>query len=168
MMLGDRALRELVKRGVVRHQDVGRSVKVQPVSIDLTLDHVGDVRGASITSGEWSELTMMGGSFALGTTCEVFSMPWDLVGMVMGKSSVGRAGLAVECAGLIDPGFNGQIVLELFNQLPGASVPLRRDMRIAQVVFFQLEQEVEMGYGELGAQSHYQGQMGITPSHLWG
>src|SRR5690349_14589439 len=56
------------------------------------------------------------GDFALGSTMETVWIPDDLVGQVDGRSSVGRLAVVVHAtAGLIDPGFKGQITLELSN-----------------------------------------------------
>ena len=56
------------------------------------------------------------GEFALGHTAETVGCPDDIVGVVNGKSSLGRLGLQVHAtAGFIDPGFKGTVVLELSN-----------------------------------------------------
>ncbi|CAL4319159.1 dCTP deaminase [Buchnera aphidicola (Eriosoma lanigerum)] len=54
--------------------------------------------------------------FALAVTEEKISMPNTLVGWLDGRSSLGRLGLMVHAtAHRIDPGWEGKIVLELFN-----------------------------------------------------
>lgn len=62
-------------------------------------------------------------------------------------------------AGFIDPGFSGQITLEMtnINRIP---ILLRPGMRIGQIVFFRMEEEAHAAYGSLG--NSYQGQMGPT------
>ena len=63
-------------------------------------------------------------------------------------------------AGFIDPGFGGQITLELSNIGP-IPVKLYPGMRIAQIVLYQMTSPSEIPYGnERG--SHYQGQTGTT------
>ena len=54
-------------------------------------------------------------SFILATTREYVKIPNDLVAFVEGRSSIGRMGLFIQNAGWVDPGFEGQITLELFN-----------------------------------------------------
>lgn len=58
-----------------------------------------------------------------------------LVGVVDGKSSIGRLGLVVHAtAGYIDPGFDGQITLEVAT-LSDTGVRIYAGMRIAQIRF---------------------------------
>lgn len=67
-------------------------------------------------------------------------------------------------AGLCDPGYEGQITLELSN-LGTAPVALTPDMRIAQLTFTELTSPAERPYGaERG--SKYQGQEGPQASRL--
>lgn len=51
------------------------------------------------------------GQFALATTIESINLPLHLAAFVQGRSSIGRAGLTVQNAGFIDPGFHGHITL---------------------------------------------------------
>lgn len=101
------------------------------------------------------------GKFLLAATNECVSLPDDIVARVEGKSSIGRLGLAVHItAGFIDPGFEGQITLEVANLAPW---PIRvyPDMRIAQIAFSRMSAPAENPYGVKG---HYQGQEGPVES----
>jgi len=82
------------------------------------------------------------GQLIIGTTLEYFSMPLDVMGYVVGRSSWGRLGLIVATATFIDPGFRGVIVLELVNdgEIPLALYP---GIRIAQLVFHKLDEKVK-------------------------
>jgi dCTP deaminase len=84
---------------------------------------------------------------------------------VSGRSSIGRRGLFVENAGFIDPGFGGQITLELLNARPQPLV-LRVGQKICQVKISQLGQPAERPYGSSKRRSKYQGQCGATSSRL--
>ena len=64
-------------------------------------------------------------------------------------------------AGWCDPGFEGQITLELQNLGPVPFV-LDAGRRIAQLIFIAMESEPDVAYGEPGSSSHYQGQTGTT------
>ena len=100
------------------------------------------------------------GEFVLGATLERISLPDDLVARLDGKSSLGRLGLQVHStAGLADPGFTGQITLELSNmtRLP---ISLYPGMRVAQLVFEMLSTPADRPYGHGGLGSKYQGQSG--------
>ncbi|WP_270849439.1 dCTP deaminase [Candidatus Collinsella stercoripullorum] len=102
------------------------------------------------------------GQFALGTTLERIAVPDDVLGKLEGKSSLGRLGLMIHStAGYIDPGWDGQITLELSNV---ASLPilLRPGMRIGQISFERMSSPVDLPYGSPELGSHYQGQTGAT------
>lgn len=104
------------------------------------------------------------GEFALATTAETVRIPNDLAARVEGKSSLGRLGLSVHItAGFIDAGFNGQITLELKNETPYTMI-LEVGMPIAQLCFYELTAPAEHPYGSPGLGSHYQDQVGVTPS----
>jgi len=96
--------------------------------------------------------------FMLATTLEVLSLNNNIVARVEGVSSLGRLGLAVHTtAGYIDPGFHGQVTLELFNMAPYA-LKLTVGMRIAQFAFERLTGPSK------GYNGRYQSQIGVTKS----
>ena len=106
------------------------------------------------------------GEFVLGSTFERVALPDDLVGRLEGKSSLGRVGLIIHStAGYVDPGFEGQITLELSNV---ATVPilLYPGMRVAQISFLTMTTPAARPYASPGLDSHYQGQRGPTESRL--
>lgn len=105
-------------------------------------------------------LTLRPGDFILACTVETVHLGTAFAARVEGKSSLGRLGVAVHItAGFVDPGFKGQITLEIANLGP-ASVMLHTGMPIAQIVFEPVSQP-ERDYSKTG---HYQGQTGPTPS----
>lgn len=98
--------------------------------------------------------------FVLGSTIEHISLPAHYAARVEGKSSIGRLGVQVHItAGFIDPGFSGQITLEIHNVAPW-SVMLHEGMPIAQIVFEPVNPP-QKDYSQTG---HYQGQEGPTQS----
>lgn len=105
-------------------------------------------------------LVLPPGAFALGHTMETIHIGLGLAGRLEGKSSVGRAGLLVHCtAGFIDPGFQGELTLELLNATPYPLV-VKPGMRICQLSVLRLSTPLDEGYGAKGYRSHYQGQTG--------
>lgn len=88
------------------------------------------------------------GETVLGATEELLYIPTDLLGLLDGKSSLARLGLNVHStASMIQPGFKGQITLELSNQhkIP---IVLRPQMLIAQIRFHQLSTTVSEYKGQ--------------------
>ena len=103
---------------------------------------------------------LMPGQFALATTMEGFIIPPNLAAYVQGQSSIGRAGLTVQNAGFIDPGFHGHITLELKNETCNP-IDLRPGYPVAQVIFEQTT-PVEKPYA-----GKYNGQIEATGSRMF-
>ncbi|MDS0281036.1 dCTP deaminase [Haloarcula onubensis] len=116
---------------------------------------------------EGGEYILHPGDFVLGTTHERVEIPDDLIAHVEGRSSLGRLAIVVHAtAGLCDPGYEGQITLELSN-LGTAPVALTPGMRISQLTFTELKTPADRPYGaERG--SKYQGQTGPQASKIQG
>ncbi|ACV12875.1 deoxycytidine triphosphate deaminase [Halorhabdus utahensis DSM 12940] len=116
---------------------------------------------------EGGEFILHPGDFVLGTTVETVEIPDDLIAHVEGRSSLGRLAVVVHAtAGLADPGYRGQITLELSN-LGTAPVALTPGMRISQLTFTELSSPAERPYGEERG-SKYQGQEGPQASRIQG
>jgi dCTP deaminase len=110
----------------------------------------------------WTDICIAPDEFMLGHTVETVTIPNDVCAQVNGKSSLGRIGLQVHAtAGFIDPGFEGQITLELKN-MSKQSIWLQPGMRIAQLVFFYTDRPVKRPYGHPDLNSHYQNQVGAV------
>ncbi|HEY7849889.1 MAG TPA: dCTP deaminase [Ktedonobacterales bacterium] len=106
------------------------------------------------------------GEFALATTLEHVEIPTDLLARLEGRSSIGRLGIVIHStAGFIDPGFKGQITLEISN-LGRIAVALYPRMRICHLAFEEMSSPVRAGYGERRG-SKYQGQSAATASRLF-
>jgi dCTP deaminase len=185
MILSDRDIRARMQSGELRIGPLkDEALQIQPASVDLRLGHEflfyssarvqcldpldpqsieAAVERRLIADGD--ALVLEPGVFALGTTIEEVVLPHDLVARVDGRSSVGRLAIVVHAtAGFIDPGFVGQITLELSNIGP-LPVRLYPGMRIAQVAFYPMSSPAERPYGEQRG-SHYQGQRGPQPSRI--
>ncbi|MEF8841656.1 MAG: dCTP deaminase [Haloarculaceae archaeon] len=116
---------------------------------------------------EGGEYILHPGDFVLGTTVERVEIPPDLIAHVEGRSSLGRLAVVVHAtAGLADPGYRGQITLELSN-LGRAPVALTPGMRISQLTFTELTSPAERPYGS-GRGSKYQDQSGPQASRIQG
>ncbi len=101
------------------------------------------------------------GEVLLASTLEYVIIPRNVACDLKLKSTLGRLWINHSLAGWCDPGFKGQITLELQNLGPVPFV-LEAGRRIAQLIFISMESEPEIAYGEPGSGSHYQGQTGTT------
>lgn len=99
------------------------------------------------------------GHFVLATTIEEVDLPSDLAAFVQGRSSIGRAGLSIQNAGFVDPGFFGHITLELKNDGP-YPIRLAPGYRVGQLVFIECTRVSEPYDGK------YNGQVEATGSRM--
>ena len=99
--------------------------------------------------------------FVLATTMEYFELPDDLTAFVEGRSSLGRMGLFIQNAGWVDPGFKGEITLELYNA-NRCAIELKAGRRVGQLVFAKMDDKALNPY-----KGKYQGQKGATGSRVY-
>jgi len=180
MLLSDRDIRAAIDAGTVT-LDPYEPDMIQPSSIDVRLDKFFRIfdnhKYAAIDpSVEQPELTRLvevekgrpfvlhPGEFVLGATYESVGLGDDIAARLEGKSSLGRLGLLTHStAGFIDPGFEGNVTLELSNT---ATLPINLwpGMKIGQLCFFRLTSPAEHPYGSTKYGSRYRGQRGPTAS----
>ena len=133
---------------------------VNPASYDVSLGCHWICPTREPEEFEAEQLVLFPGEVVLATTKETIKMPRDVVGDLKLKSSLGRLFLNHSLSGWIDCNFSGQVTLELQNLGPYPRL-LKSGMRVAQIVFFQMESPPEVAYGEKN-KGHYQGQAGAT------
>lgn len=138
------------------------SDQVNPASYDITLGDHWICPTRDPEEFRCDELILFPNEVALATTQEVVKLPRDVVGDLKLKSSLGRLWLNHSLSGWIDCNFQGQVTLELQNLGPYPR-RLATGMRVAQIVFYQMEEPPHIAYGEKGT-GHYQGQSGTTQS----
>jgi dCTP deaminase len=146
---------------------------IQPASVDCRLgDHflvVEDKNMGILTLDseilyrefEGESITLPPHSFLLATTQEYVRLPHNITAFVEGRSSIGRIGLFIQNAGWVDPGFEGNITLELYN---ANSLPIRLEVgrRICQLVFCFMDQAAGKPYA-----GKYQGQQRAVGSRIF-
>jgi deoxycytidine triphosphate deaminase len=108
-----------------------------------------------------SSVKLFPGEVVLASTIENVRIPRSVACDLKLKSTLGRLWINHSMAGWCDPGFEGNITLELQNLGP-EPFTLAAGRRIAQLIFISMESEPEVAYGEPGSRSHYQGQTGTT------
>ena len=172
MILSDITLTEMLKTGELKMSPLTEA-QIQPASIDIrlgdTFSIVEDSSSGIITlDSEISYKTiktdtylLLPGQFVLATTMEYIELPDDLTAFVEGRSSLGRMGLFIQNAGWVDPGFKGEITLELFNA-NRCAIELRAGRRVGQLVFAKMDDTALNPYN-----GKYQGQKGATGSRVF-
>jgi dCTP deaminase len=183
MVLSDRDIKAAIKAGIIGI-DPYFEKDVQPASVDLHLDkkllifnnsnapfidlkkELPDLNRPVLIKDD-EPFILHPGEFVLGSTLEKITIPSIMVARIEGKSSLGRLGLLIHStAGFVDPGFEGNLTLELANvsRLP---ITLYYGMRIGQISFQQMMSEAERPYGSPELKSRYQGQVDPTESRVF-
>ncbi|ALD15072.1 deoxycytidine triphosphate deaminase [Buchnera aphidicola (Aphis glycines)] len=105
-------------------------------------------------------------SLVLFSTLEIITMPDNLVGWLDGRSSLARLGLMIHVTShRIDPGWNGNIVLEVFNA-GNLTLVLTPKIKIAALSFELLSKPVSRSYNAR-FESKYKIQTGVVPSRIY-
>ncbi len=81
--------------------------------------------------------------YILVSTLESVKMPRDLMGILYPRSSTNRKGLSLDLTGIIDAGYDGQLILPIRNNTRSQAIRLYPGERLCQVVFEELKTEVE-------------------------
>jgi dCTP deaminase len=182
MIFSDRSIKDAIASGRILIEPFDEQM-VQPSSVDVRCDRffrvfenhryasidpkqVQDDLTSVVEAADDDPFMLHPGEFVLGTTLETISLSDDLVARLEGKSSLGRLGLLIHStAGFIDPGFKGQVTLELSNvaNLPIAIYP---GMKIGQISFYAMTTPADHPYGSPELGSKYQGQSGPTASRM--
>ncbi|AJI54485.1 dCTP deaminase [Francisella philomiragia] len=97
-------------------------------------------------------------SFALARTVEKFKIPRDTLVVCLGKSTYARCGIIVNVTPL-EPEWEGYVTLEFSNTTP-LPAKIYANEGVAQMLFFQSDEECETSYADKGGK--YQGQVGVT------
>ncbi len=112
----------------------------------------------SFADVEGPECIIPPNSFALARTVEYFRIPRNVLVLCVGKSTYARCGIIVNVTPL-EPTWEGFLTLEISNTTP---LPARiyGNEGIAQLVFFQGDEEPEVAYAD--RKGKYQRQTGVT------
>ena len=172
MILSDRTMKRMLREGTLVVRPV-EPEQIQPASIDIRLGKTfsiiedtptgilsldQEIRYKTIVTDSY---LLLPGQFVLATTVEYFELPDDMTAFVEGRSSLGRLGLSIQNAGWVDPGFKGEITLELFNA-NRCAIRLEAGRRVGQLVFAKMDAPAEHPYC-----GKYQGQRGATGSRVY-
>ena len=105
-------------------------------------------------------LEILPGDLVLVPTLEDVTLPANLCASVEGRSSYARYGLAAHITSPhINPSWDGQITLELFNHNPN-TLRLRPGVRICQLIISEVTKPIPAG---LRGKSRYQHQKTSEP-----
>src|SRR3954469_1186249 len=183
VVLSDRSIRQEIEDGRIVIDPYEERL-VQPSSVDVRVDRrfrvfrnsrypfidvrkpMDELTEPVVVEGE-EPFILHPGEFVLGQTLERVTLPDDLVARLEGKSSLGRLGLLIHStAGFVDPGFSGNLTLELSN-VANLPITIYEGMPIGQISFMRMDGPVERPYGSRETSNKYQGQTEPTPSRFY-
>ena len=101
-------------------------------------------------------------SFALARSVEYFRIPRNILTICLGKSTYARCGIIVNVTPL-EPEWEGYVTIEISNTTP-LPAKIYANEGIAQVIFFQSDQECEVSYAD--RKGKYMAQVGVTLPRL--
>ncbi len=172
MILSDKTLLKMLREKSLIIEPLEKE-QIQPASVDIRLGNTfsivedsskgiinleNETKYKTITSDTY---ILLPNQFVLATTMEYFNLPNDLTAFVEGRSSLGRMGLFIQNAGWVDPGFKGEITLELYNA-NRCAIELKAGRRVGQLVFAKMDDAALNPY-----KGKYQGQKGATGSRVF-
>lgn len=172
MILSDKTIYKMLEEKTLVAEPIEKE-QVQPASVDIRLGNTfaivedsstgiiqmdKEIKYKTIISDSY---ILLPNQFVLATTMEYFELPDDLTAFVEGRSSLGRMGLFIQNAGWVDPGFKGEITLELYNA-NRCAIELKAGRRVGQLVFAKMDDKALNPY-----KGKYQGQKGATGSRVY-
>lgn len=126
--------------------------------VNTTIIDPKDFDHKSLVNFNGKECIIPPNSFALARTVEYFKIPRNILTICVGKSTYARCGIIVNVTPF-EPEWEGYATLEISNTTP-IPAKIYANEGIAQVIFFEAEEECETSYKD--RKGKYQRQRGIV------
>lgn len=112
----------------------------------LRIDHLDKNKpeyfeAIELEGGQYFEL--LPGEYVLASTFEGVKIPNDLMAILYPRSSTNRKGLSVDLTGIVDSGYEGQLVIPIRNNTNSQVVKLYPGERFCQLVFESLDTPID-------------------------
>ena len=181
-VLSDRDIKKALESGKIIINSISEE-QIGPSSVDLRLgnkfmvfknaevthinpkEHQKDDLMETVEIESGKSFIIHPGEFVLANTIEYVKIPADIVARLDGRSSWGRLGIVIHStAGSVDPGFEGQLTLEIAN-ISKVPVMLWPGLRICRITFDTLTSPSDVPYNKrIG--SKYVNQIGPNASKI--
>lgn len=106
---------------------------IDPLKSGYTQDHFEVIE---LEEGQYFEL--LPGEHVSVSSLEAIKLPADLMAVLYPRSSVSRRGLAVDLTGIVDAGYEGQLMIPIKNNTDHQVIRIYPGERFCQLVFQQL------------------------------
>lgn len=165
MVLSDRDIKKSIRKKELIFKPNLITDQIGPASIDLRLSNIFKIFHTekqslldtkerlpkdftkTIKLKKNERFILHPGNFILTSTVEHIKVPDNIVVRVEGKSSLGRMGILVHTAGFVDPGFEGNLTLQISNQ-SNLAVAIYPSMYICQIACEYLSSPAEVPYNK--------------------
>ena len=94
-----------------------------------------------LEAGQYFDL--LPNEYVLVSTLESIKIPNNLMAVLYPRSSTNRKGMSLDLTGIIDAGYEGQLILPIRNNTHSQTVRLFPGERLCQIVFDKLSESVE-------------------------
>ena len=141
-MLSDAEILESLKTGEIKLEPNDLSTCLNPAGYDLRCSRT---------------LILKPKKYELVATLETIELGLNVAAFIHIRSSLAREGIIGSFA-VVDPGFRGQLTLNLHN-VSEKEITLKEGERIVQIVFHSLGNSAKKGYN-----GSYQNSRGVVPS----
>lgn len=98
-----------------------------------------------LEKGQFFEI--LPGEHVLASTLESIKIPNDLMAILYPRSSTNRRGLAVDLTGIVDSGYEGQLMIPIRNNTNSQAIRIYPGERFCQIVFQKLSEASEKPKG---------------------
>jgi dCTP deaminase len=173
-VLSDKTIRKLIAKGKLVVTGI-QDEDIQPASIDIRISndflrmtelktniegedvdirqniYIGKgkpVHYESHTVSDNEYFMIRPGEFILASAKSYLKIPDNIVGLIEGKYSVGRQGLLIQNTGIIDPGYEGKVTLELFN-ITQSNIYIKPGEKIAQIMLLRIDKHASNPYNKI-------------------
>jgi len=157
MLLTDSEIKEVMKKGELVFENYEERM-LQPASYDMRVGKTLLISGQEneINMEERGSVVLKAGQFALITTQEGVKLSDSIVGHIGLKSYYVRKGVIILAGLQIDPGFNGVLVLGVYNA-SSRGISLDYSSPLCTVEFHKLEKPVKIPFNRADVDEQQRG-----------
>lgn len=112
----------------------------------LQITHFNKENGDAFDTVELEQgqyFDLLPGECVLVSTLESLKIPKDLMAVLYPRSSTNRKGLSLDLTGIIDSGYEGQLILPIRNSTQSQIIRLFPGERLCQIVFEELSESIK-------------------------
>lgn len=99
--------------------------------------------GASFDLSVNETMFLQAGEHRVFRSVETVTLDEHVMGIVYPRSSSNRKGLTIDMTGVVDPGYQGTLIIPVTNN-SGSDIVISQGDRIAQIVFHRVEAPAEV------------------------